>query len=321
MRCRPGAGKGEALGQGVELVAAVEAPSVAGKVALGVLGADVMIGADKRRLDVAERGVHPLKRHPLGGLRPAAGDHREVRAAGLLDRPPAGQAVGHDVAAGGEVALGQPLDLLLAEALDDGELEPPGLALGRRLDCGHERRLARRAAAAFAAGAGTAEIGVVDLDPPFEPWLLGLARLHRHHQLVLEQPRCRLARAQPPGQLDRAHPALALAQMVDRQKPGGQRQFRPVEHRAGGQPDLALAAVALVDRTALELGIAPVPTARAGPALAPAELEQRRPALRLGAEPLAESRLAQTLDPPPHRTFRAHPLAPQHPKSAPILAG
>ena len=62
-----------------------------------------------------------------------------------------------------------------------------------------------------------------------------------------------------------------------------------MEHRPGGQPDLALAAVALVDRPALELGIAPVPAARAGPALAPAELEQRRPALRLGPKPLPNS--------------------------------
>ena len=32
----------------------------------------------------------------------------------------------------------------------------------------------------------TAEIGVVDLDPPCELGLRGLARLHRRHQLVLD---------------------------------------------------------------------------------------------------------------------------------------
>ena len=88
----------------------------------------------------------------------------------------------------------------------------------------------------------------------------------------------------------------------------------------GGQPDLALAAVALVDRPALELGIAPVPAARAGPALAPAELEQRRPALRLGPKPLPELGLAQAFDPPPQPALRTHPLAPQRPKPARILA-
>ena len=108
--------------------------------------------------------------------------------------------------------------------------------------------------------------------------------------------------------------------MVDRQEPRGQRQLGPVEHGARGQPDLALAAVALVDRPALELGIAPVPAARAGPALAPAQREQRRPALRLGPEPLPELGLAQALDPPPQPTLRTHPLTPQHPKPARMLA-
>ena len=66
-----------------------------------------------------------------------------------IDR--AGQAVGDDVAAGGEVALGQRRDLLLAEALDHRQPQPPGLALGRRLDRGHERGLAGGTAAALAA--------------------------------------------------------------------------------------------------------------------------------------------------------------------------
>ena len=100
----------------------------------------------------------------------------------------------------------------------------------------------------------------------------------------------------------------------------GQRQFGPVEHGARGQPDLALAAVALVDRPALELGIAPVRAARARPAFAPAQRKQRRPALRLGPEPLSELALAQTLDPPPNPTLRTHPLTPPRPTPAWMLA-
>src|SRR6187397_591722 len=100
------AGVGQALGQGVELEAAVEAPSIAGKVALGVLGADVVVGAGERGFDVAECRVDPSKGNPLACLRAAAGEHGEVAAAGLLDGRPAGQAISDDIAAGSEVALG-----------------------------------------------------------------------------------------------------------------------------------------------------------------------------------------------------------------------
>ena len=190
----------------------IQAPGEAGEVALGVLRADVMTGADKRRLDVAERGVHPLKRHPLGGLRPGAGDHREVIAASRRDRRPTRQAVGDDVAAGGEVALGELLDLLLAEALDHRQPQPARLALGRGLHCGDERRLAGGTPAALAARARAAEIGVVDLDPTCELGLAGVALRHRRHQLVLDQPGGRLPRAEPARQLHRRHPAFALGQ-------------------------------------------------------------------------------------------------------------
>ena len=178
------------------------------------------------------------------------------------------------------------------------------------------------------------EIGVVDLDPAGELGLCGLARFHRRHQLVLEQPGGRLPCAQPAGQLDRRHPALALGQVVDRQEPRRQRQFGPVEHRPGGQPDLVLAAVALPDGTAGERSTAAMAAGRADPALAPSaaarlirlrrsggpraaegEREQRRAALRLGPEPGAEPRLAQPLDPPPQPTLAAHPTASRTPRT------
>ena len=55
---------GETFGGGVENVAAIEAPGEAREVALGVLGADVMIGAGQCCLDVAERGIDPGERRP-----------------------------------------------------------------------------------------------------------------------------------------------------------------------------------------------------------------------------------------------------------------
>src|SRR5688500_15995727 len=98
----------------------------------------MMVGAGERGLDVAQRRVHPAERRPARRVLAGTCRHREVIAAGLLDRGPAGQAVADDVAAGREVTLGQLLDLLLAEALDHTEAQPPGLALGRGLDRGDD---------------------------------------------------------------------------------------------------------------------------------------------------------------------------------------
>src|SRR5688500_3534121 len=171
-------GPDEALNDAVELEAAIEAVGEAGEIALGMLGADVVVGAGDRGLDGAQHRVHPPERRPLGGLPAGAGDHREVAAAGLRHRRPAGEPVADDVAASGEVTLGELLDLLLAEALDHGELEPARLALRRGLDRGNDRRLAGGATPALAARALPAEVGVVDLDPALELGLLLLAVGH-----------------------------------------------------------------------------------------------------------------------------------------------
>src|SRR3954468_14052754 len=90
------------------------------------------IGAGERGLDVAQAGVDPLERRPARGPLAGAGRHREVLAAGLLDRRPAGQAVADDIAPGGKAPLAQPLHLLLAEALDHAQPQPPRPALGLR---------------------------------------------------------------------------------------------------------------------------------------------------------------------------------------------
>ena len=55
MRGRLGAGIDEPLGQAIQLVATVEPAGEAGEVALGVLGADMVVGVGQRGLDVAQR--------------------------------------------------------------------------------------------------------------------------------------------------------------------------------------------------------------------------------------------------------------------------
>src|SRR5215208_2386393 len=193
-----------------------------------------------------------------------------MRAASLLDRGSAGQAVADDLAAGCQMALGQPLALLLAEAIDHAQPQPLGPAIGRGLDRSHEGLLARDTPAAFAALPLAAKIGVIDLDPAFELGLMGLARRHRPHQLVLHEPGGLPLDPQPAPELDRADPVLALGQMVDRLEPDRQRQLGVLEHRAGGQPDLPLAAIALEQLASLQLAEALVATGRAAEPLAPA---------------------------------------------------
>src|SRR3954449_7140853 len=234
--------------------------------------------------------------------RPAgAGHHRGVRAAGLGDRLPAPQAVADDRAAGGEVAPGELLDLLLAEALHHAQPQPPRPALGRGLDRRHKRRLAGRTPAALAPRPLAAEIGVVDLDPALKLGLPGLARGHRPRQLVLHLPGRGLLDAEPAPEPYRADPVLALRQVVDGGEPGDQRQLAVLEHRAGGERELLLAAVALEHLAGPQLAEAAVAAGRAGQPPAPAHPEQGLAARRLGAEPPPDDLLgrAPVQDAPP----------------------
>ena len=103
-------------------------------------------------------------------------------------------------------------------------------------------------------------------------------------------------------------------------EPGGQRQLAVLEHGAGGQPHLLLAAVALEQLAGLQLAEAAMAAARAGEPLAPAHLEQGLAAGLLGAEPLAERGLAQALDRAPQPVRRGHPPSPPARKAAETLA-
>ena len=124
MRCRSCAGMGRPLSQGVGLVAALEAPGGAGKVAPGVPGTDMAAGVCGRGRDVAGRGAHPAslaapiaqrapsrtaqgEGYPPGRLRTAGGGQRDMGAAGGGGCGPAAQAVAGHVAAGGEAVRGK----------------------------------------------------------------------------------------------------------------------------------------------------------------------------------------------------------------------
>ena len=105
----------EARDHGVELVAPVVSPGEAGEVALGMIGAELAVGSGDRALDVAERRVDPFEGRHAGGLPPGAGADRAMASDDPVERVPAAQAVGEDLASGGQPALGAARDLALAE--------------------------------------------------------------------------------------------------------------------------------------------------------------------------------------------------------------
>ena len=88
----------EARDHGVELVAPVVSPGEAGEVALGMIGAELAVGSGDRALDVAERRVDPFEGRHAGGLPPGAGADRAMASDDPVERVPAAQAVGEDLA-------------------------------------------------------------------------------------------------------------------------------------------------------------------------------------------------------------------------------
>ena len=100
----------EARDRGLELVA----PSEAGEVTFGVIGAGLAVGSSDRALDVSERGIDPLEGRHAGCLAPGAGAGFSVIITGMAKRGPAGEAIGDDLGVGGQPALYAACDLALA---------------------------------------------------------------------------------------------------------------------------------------------------------------------------------------------------------------
>ena len=99
-------------------------------------------------------------------------------------------------------------DLLAPEAVDPAQLQAHRLALGRGLHGGDDRRLAGRAAAAFATGAFATEIGIVDLDPTGQAF--ARIPLHHLHELVFELPGGVLGHTEAAAEFEAGDPTLAI---------------------------------------------------------------------------------------------------------------
>ena len=200
------AGPGQSFGGGVEDVASVEAPGEAVEVALGMLGAHMMIGSFERGLDVAEGSIDPSEWRRAACLPDPViiGQWRQpaVSTARQQDRP--------------SVTTLVPSAIPALASFSTSFLRKPLTTVSLR------RRGLRSSVVSTAATNGV--LPVVSLLKILAPASACAS---------LAKP---LLGAPPTAKLNRADPAFALGEVVDRQEP---------KNGAGGQRHLPLTAIAL----------------------------------------------------------------------------
>src|SRR3954467_9353996 len=141
-----------------------------------------------------------------------------MRTPGVGDAAETLKAVADDRAGRVKAALGEAGDCRCTEAGDPTQLQSNRLSLGGCLDRDDKRCLARGPSTPLAAGALTAEIGVIDLDPAGEA--LGRVSFKRDLlQLVFDLPGGGLRHAKATAQFDAGNALLGLGQVIDRAKP------------------------------------------------------------------------------------------------------
>ena len=285
-------GPAETGHHGGEIVAPIEAVGEFGQVARDVFLADGPVGGGDGGLDVAERGVDPLEGGCPHRRAAGAGADRLMRASRIGDTAEASEAIADDGAGGIEAAPGQLFHLLAPEAVDPAQLQAHRLALGRGLHGDNDRRLAGRAAAAFATGAFATEIGIVDLDPTGQAF--ARIPLHHHlHELVFELPGGVLGHTEAAAECEAGDPALALRQVVHGAEPSAQRHLGRGENRAGDQRGLPSAGRALVEVAGLDDAVLLPAAAGADKAARPAPAKHSLPAPILASVKFIEARLAE----------------------------
>ena len=223
--------------KGAQIESAVESVGERGQVSRCVFAeVERMVAAAQTRLEVTEYGVDPLELGQV--LRFAlADDGWLMRTTCTAHRTEAGQSIGEHGAARSQMGLGPLADCDHAEARDRREFDAQGVALVTEGDGGDERDLVLRAPADFATAALAAQVGIIDLDLAIE----NVTRLtigHRLHQFVVDEPSGRIAHPEVALECERRQSGLGLADQVDRQEPGGQRQFRTLKDGAGNQRGL-----------------------------------------------------------------------------------
>lgn len=195
-----------------------------------------------------------------------------MEAAGGADAAKAGQPVGKHGATGA------------GEARHWRQFDSAGVSLVVHRDRRHERYLVFRATSGLTASALAATEDVVYLHcarQPVKVFALG----HGLHQLVVDQPGCRVADAQMPLQGQGRRSGLGLADQINGQEPDRQGQVGLLEQGAGDQRSLPVACAALEGhaRIAGQQAMGAVATSGAAKPRRPAALHQGRRTLLNGA--------------------------------------
>lgn len=237
----------QAVQQGWQVEPAVEPVGEGAEVTAGVIGKlECLVAAADSRLQVAQDGVDPGELRHIAGLAIADDDER-VDAARVDDTGRAAYAVAANVATGQQIGTSPVGDGLSGEARQRRELDAQAVAAvvgGHGCDDRHLGGIGTADGARVLA----AEMRIVDLHAAGQ-WLRGLMRSHDGHHSVVDQPGGTVAGAQLPLERPGRQPGLVLADQVDRQEPGAQRQLGAFHDRAGGQRGLVTAGAALEQPT------------------------------------------------------------------------
>ena len=281
----------EACEQVAQIKAAVEAVGERAEVGVRMFGpVERVERAMQRCLEIAEDGVDPLELRQVARLALAHDDGR-VNATRRRHRREAAESVARHQRLGRQMGVSPGLDRLGREAADTVELDELRTPLVVERDGGHERRLVLGAAPGLAAGVLAAQVGVVQLHAASEP-VLPFALRHGIADLVLQRPSGGVAHAEVALEGQRGQAGLGLAEQVDRQEPGAQRQLGVLEQATHRERGLVAAGLALkqLARAVTDDPVLGGITARTTKPAGPACSLDRLGALIFSAEPLDELR-------------------------------
>lgn len=224
--------------------AQVEAITERREIACGILlKVEGMIATRQTGSEITENGVDPLELGHILGLAP--GHHgRVVAATGVCHGSKASQSIGGYSAVRSHIALRPSRNRRAGEARNRRQAHAQRAILPGQGNRRNDRNLVLGAPPNLATGALSTEIGVIRLDIAFKH-IAVLPVSHHLHQLVLDQPDGGITHAQLPPQRQGRQSGLGLADEVDCQKLGGQRQLGSLKDRPGNQRGLVTAGDAL----------------------------------------------------------------------------